>query len=83
MKQIIFSDHAIKQMEERGASKEEVVQTIRDGERLAAKHGRVACRHNFQYNSKWGNKFYHIKQVMPIVKEENVIAVVTVFTFYF
>lgn len=83
MKQIIFSEHAIKQMEERGASKEEAIQAIRNGERLTAKHGRAAFRHNFQYNSKWGNKFYHIKQVMPVVKEENVIVVVTVFTFYF
>jgi len=83
MKHIVFSEHATKQMLERGASKEEVIQAIRSGESLPAKHGRIAYRHNFQYNSKWGNKFYHIKQVMPVVKEENVILVVTVYTFYF
>jgi len=83
MKGIIFPEHAIKQMVERGASKEEVIQTIRNGERLPAKRGRIAYRHNFQYNSKWGNKFYHIKQVMPIIKEEKSIIVVTVYTFYF
>ena len=83
MKQIVFSEHAIKQMAERGASKKEVIQTIGDGEKLPAKHGRIAYRHNFQYNSKWGNKFYHIKQVMPVVKEEKSIVVITVYTFYF
>lgn len=83
MKHIIFSEHAIKQMIERGASKEDIIQTIRAGEKLPAKHGRIAYRHNFQYNSKWGNKFYHIKQVMPIIKEEKSIIVVTVYTFYF
>ena len=83
MKHIIFSEHAIKQMVERGASREEVIQTIRNGERIPAKHGRIAYRHNFQYNSKWGNKFYSIKQVIPIIKEGKSIIVVTVYSFYF
>ncbi|MDP2904735.1 MAG: DUF4258 domain-containing protein, partial [Candidatus Omnitrophota bacterium] len=83
MKHIIFSKHAIKQMTDRGASKEEVAQTIREGETFPAKHGRIAYRHNFQYNSRWGNKFYHIKQVMPITKEEISIIVITVYTLYF
>jgi len=83
MKHIIFSEHAAKQMAERGASKEEVAQAIHNGERLPAKHGRIAYRHNFQYNSKWGNKFYRIKQVAPIIKEEKSIVVITVYTFYF
>lgn len=83
MKHIIFSDHAKKQMAERGASKKEVIETIRNGENLPAKHGRIAYRHNFQYNNKWGNKFYRIKQIVPIVKEEKSIIVITVYTFYF
>lgn len=82
--QIAFSNHARLQMGERGASQDEVMDAIRDGESLPAKHGRVAFRKNFQYNGKWGEKFYHIKQVMPIVrKETNKIIVVTVYTFYF
>ncbi|MFH0917511.1 MAG: DUF4258 domain-containing protein [Candidatus Omnitrophota bacterium] len=83
MKHAIFSEHAIKQMAERGVSKEEVIQTIRNGERIPAKHGRIAYRHNFQYNSKWGNKFYNIKQVIPIIEEEKSIIVITVYAFYF
>ena len=38
---------------------------------------------NFQYNDKWGDKQYAIKQVAPIVKENHDIIVVTVYTFYF
>jgi hypothetical protein len=83
VKHIIFSEHAIKQMVDRGASKREVIQAIRAGEKLPAKHGRIAYRHNFQYNNKWGNKFYYIKQVIAIIKEEKSIIVVTVYTFYF
>ena len=84
MEQIVFSAHAKSQMIERGASKEEVIETIYDGESVPAKHGRIGYRKNFQYNNKWGEKFYHIKQVMPIVKKEhNKIVVITVYTFYF
>ena len=72
------------QMQERGASKEEVLETIRNGEKITAKQKREAYRKNFQFNDKWGKKYYHIKQVMPIVAEEgNNIVVITVYTFYF
>lgn len=84
MKQITFSDHAKEQMVERGASVQEVMEAIHKGDKFSAKRGRVAYRHNFQYNSRWGGNFYHIKQVMPITKEEaKEIIIVTVYTFYF
>ena len=83
MKHVIFSDHALKQMQERGASKEEIIQTIHHGERIPAKHGRMSYRHNFQHNGDWGGKFYRVKQVMPIIKEEKSTIVVTVYVFYF
>jgi hypothetical protein len=84
VKDIEFSDHALLQMRERGAIKGEVAETLRSGEKLPAKSGRYAYRKNFQYNAIWGEKFYRIKQVMVIVKEENhKIIIITVFTFYF
>ncbi|MEK7578911.1 MAG: DUF4258 domain-containing protein [Patescibacteria group bacterium] len=84
MEQIIFSDHTKVQMIERGASKKEIVEAITDGEAISAKHGRIGYRKNFQYNNKWGKKFYHIKQVIPIVKKEaDKVIVITVYTFYF
>jgi len=84
MNRIILSLHAKQQMAERGASSREVIETITKGESSPAKHGRIMYRKNFQYNNKWGNEFYHIKQVMPIVKKDaNNIIVVTVYTFYF
>lgn len=84
MERVICSDHARQQMRERGASEQEVLRAIRDGERIPAKHGRVAYRQNFQYNHLWGGKFYRIKQVMPIViHERGATVVITVYTFYF
>ena len=71
-------------MSERGALEKEVIEAIVNGETFSARHSRTAYRRNFQYNDKWGNKFYHIKQVVPIVKKENSkIIVITVFAFYF
>ena len=84
MKHVVFSRHARWQMLERGASEGEVIETITRGERVPAKHGRVAYRRNFQYGRLWGGKRYAIKQVMPIVKDEgSQVAVITVYTFYF
>ncbi|MBI4802790.1 MAG: DUF4258 domain-containing protein [Elusimicrobia bacterium] len=84
MKNIAFSNHAKDQMVERGASAQEVIESIHKGDRFLAKHSRIAYRHNFQYNSRWGKNFYRIKQVMPVTKEEaKEIIVVTVYTFYF
>ena len=71
-------------MTERGATEGEVVESIRSGEHLPAKQGRLAYRRNFQYNQKWGGRFYPTKQVMPIVMKERAgIVVITVYTFYF
>jgi hypothetical protein len=81
---IVFPPHARQKMLERGASAEEVKEVILHGEQIPAKHGRTALRKNFQYDSKWGETFYHIKQVLAITKKENHdIFVITVFTFYF
>ena len=84
MNRVVFSRHARQQMLERGATEEEVAEAIAAGERVPAKHGRVAHRRNFQYNRTWSGKFYSIKQVMPITKDErNSTVVITVYTFYF
>jgi len=84
MKPIRFSQHAREQMVERGADEHEVIETIRAGEQVPAKHGRLGYRKNFQYNHLWGGRTYAIKQVLAIVVEESdALIVVTVYTFYF
>lgn len=83
MKSVVFSDHSLLQMQERGATKEEVLETIRTGEIILARDKRVAYRKNFQFDKKWGKRYYRVKQVMPIVKEEKDKIIITVYTFYF
>lgn len=84
MRDIIFSQHALDQMEDRGTSRSEVELAIAEGERLPAKHGRVMFRKNFNFESTWKGKFYRDKQVVPIVLEEGSRAIViTAYVFYF
>jgi hypothetical protein len=82
-KEIRFSDHAMDQINDRGTSKEEVSTAIRGGEEIPAKRGRKAYRKNFPFESYWKGRYYSIKQVMPIVREEvESIMVITVYVFY-
>jgi hypothetical protein len=69
-KPIKFSQHALDNMTDRGASREEVELTIKTGECFPAKKGRLSFRKNFSYNAMWKGKFYQVKQVMPIVADE-------------
>jgi hypothetical protein len=82
-KPIKFSRHALENLFDRGASREEADQAIRTGERLPAKKGRIAFRKIFSHNGMWKGKFYQAKQVMPIVVEEpDRFVVITVYVFF-
>ncbi|MBI4054715.1 MAG: DUF4258 domain-containing protein [Elusimicrobia bacterium] len=84
MQEIEFSRHAADQMTDRGTTTAEVEETMRNGERILAKKGRLAFRKNFPYNSLWKGKEYATKQVMPIAREEkSKMTVITVYVFYF
>ncbi len=83
VKPIVFSFHAREKMLDRGAS-EEVKMAISSGSSEPARKGRVMFRKNFSYDKSWRGKRYAIKQVAPIVAEENDrLVVVTVFVYYF
>lgn len=84
MKEIIFSQHALEQINDRGTNPEEVKEAIINGEKLPAKKDRVAFRKNYLFDSMWKNHYYKVKQVMPIVKEEtDKYIVITIYVFYF
>jgi hypothetical protein len=84
VKPIRLTKHAREQCVERGATEAEIIESICKGTREPAKHGREFCRFNFSFSKKWQDKFYAIKQVAPVIKDEaNEIVVITVYTFYF
>ena len=58
-------------MIERGASEKEVKIAIEKGEPETARKGRIVYRKNFQFNNIWRGRKYMIKQVAPVVTEEN------------
>ncbi len=81
---IVFSKHALDQMIDRGADREEVALAILEGEKLPAKKGRWTFKKNFSFENKWQNRYYTSKQVQPVVVLENEKwIVVTVYVFYF
>jgi hypothetical protein len=84
VKPIRLTAHAAAQCQERGARVDEVKRAIRAGEAEPAKRGREIRRYNFSYGKSWQGKHYAIKQVAPVIKEEeDEIVVITVYTFFF
>ena len=63
--------HAKARMAERGASEEEVLQTVERGERFPAKYNRTGFRHNFSFNAHWRGTMYHTKQIEAYALQEN------------
>lgn len=70
--------HALTRLVERGASEDEVIATVEEGEHFPAKLGRHGFRRNFEYNAQWRGRFYANKQVEAIAVEENGWLVITV-----
>jgi len=84
MKSISFSEHARDQLFFRGTTEDEVIEAIETSHWEPAELGRLECRKDFFYRKNWNKKFYEIKQVRPIfVEEDDVIIVVTVYTYFF
>lgn len=83
-KPIELTRHAREQMNLRGASESEVRQSILEGHREPAKKGRCLFRYNFVYQQTWQGQHYAIKQVAPVVVEDQgKLVVITVYTFFF
>lgn len=83
-KHIRFTLHSLQRIAKRGTSEQEVIEAILNGIREPAKDNKIMCRLNIPYNDYWIETLYPIKQVAPvIVEEEREIVVITVYTFYF
>ena len=60
-KSIEFSNHARQMMVERGATKEEIEDTIRTSSWIPARLGRLECEKVFPFAASWRGKFYNNK----------------------
>lgn len=76
--------HALERMKERGATEDEVISTVEQGEQFPAKFNRTGYRRNFLFQSEWSGKHYRTKQVEAYAVRENAdLMVITVITRYF
>jgi hypothetical protein len=65
-----FSRHASVRMEQRGATREEVWETVERGECVVGKDGRLGFRKVFSFEDLWQGKYWKTKQVSAILREE-------------
>ncbi len=83
-KPIRLSGHASYQLNRRGVSEAEVLETIQTSVWESAEHDRLQCRKDFPFGEEWNGKFYQTKQVRPIfVEEADEIVIVTIYSYYF
>lgn len=81
---IRFHPHVEERMQERGATKDEIIKTIEEGESFLAKFGRLGFRRNFASGGMWRGKRYRTKQIEAYcVKEDMDMIVLTVIVKYF
>jgi hypothetical protein len=71
MSHVVVDPHARERMAERGASEDEVVATVLNGERFAAKYGRTGFRRNFRFDGLRRGRHYAMKQLEVFAVEEN------------
>ncbi len=84
MEEIIFTKHSLKQIELRGISREEVIESIHNSTWLNAEYFRFSVTKVFVFNNNWEGEVYKQKEVKVIFKKENdKIIVITAIARYF
>ena len=81
--EIRIEPHTLERANERGASKEEIIQTIKSGLPIEAKAGRKAKALIVEFKQKRNDKYYEQKKIeVYYIEENNTIITVTVYVFY-
>ena len=76
--------HAAARMGERGATEQEIIETVESGEQFPAKFGRTGFRRNFPFSGLWRNRQFGTKQIEAFaVQESDEWLVITVIVKYF
>jgi hypothetical protein len=83
-KTVTIHPHASKRGIERGATENEIMETVRRGEEFPAKFERTGFRKNFSFDSIWNGKNYSTKQIEAYsVEKDDAWIVITVIVKYF
>ncbi len=83
-KSVNIHPHASKRSIERGATQDEIVETVKKGEQFPVKFERTGFRKNFSFDNDWNGKYYSTKQIEAYsVEEDDAWMVITVIVKYF
>ena len=81
---VVIEPHARERAAERGASEDEIVATVLQGETFAAKFKRTGFCRNFGYDALWRGRRYATKQLEVFaVEEDGCWVVITVIVKFF
>ncbi len=80
---IIIEPHTLERAETRGATIEEIIEVIKNGDDFPAKYGKLGKMKIFDFKKERNSKYYQQKriEVIYLKKEENIITV-TVYVYY-
>ncbi len=80
---IIIDPHALERARKRGASEQEIKDTIHTGISFSAKHGRFGKAKVYDFGQNWLGTYYEQKRVEVIYAvEDGSLVAVTVYAFY-
>ncbi|MBE0415039.1 MAG: DUF4258 domain-containing protein [Dehalococcoidia bacterium] len=80
---VIIIDHARERIQERGATEEEVRETLSKGKELKAAGKRTVKEMVFPFNARWQGRFYPRKKLRVIYAEQgDDLVVITVYTYF-
>ncbi len=81
--EIRIEPHTLKRAMERGASRDEITETINNGFPVSAKSGRKAKELVFDFKQERNGKYYEQKKIEAyFIIENNIIITITVYVFY-
>ncbi|MFZ2631754.1 MAG: hypothetical protein WAZ60_13645 [Desulfosalsimonadaceae bacterium] len=80
---IQIDPHTLKRAGERGTNQSEIVDTIKTGFDISARHGRIAKGKVYNFRRERNGKYYEQKRVEVFyILEESKIITVTIYVFY-
>jgi hypothetical protein len=68
---VVLHPHAKERAAERGATTDEVIATVQQGENVPERLGRTGFRRNFPFGGVWRGRRYANKQIEAYAVEEN------------
>jgi hypothetical protein len=81
--QIQLDPHTIERAKERGASEEQIIETLTSGRPIIAEGKRFGKVKTFDFHNLWKGKYYDEKQlIVYYITEGETITTITVYVYY-